>query len=52
MDSYFWQEKYEEFEDEKLYVLLSHIERERLEEIGNEYGDGDAIRTYRGTPFW
>ncbi len=36
MDSYFWQERFEAWEDEKLEQYLSELEREQIERMAFE----------------
>ena len=36
MDSYFWQERFEAWEDEKLEQYLRELEREQFEDLDEE----------------
>ena len=36
MDSYFWQERFEAWEDEKLEQYLRELEREQFEDLGED----------------
>lgn len=38
MDSYFWQERFEAWEDEKLEQYLRELEREQIEDLSDYMG--------------